>query len=101
MNEAYLSTGWPKSRVVDALNRKGGCELAEFLRERYSERFFEPIRCLKACPQDKRGYGFSVVAQSLDSSSPAERKPKDLSVGAGELVEGISSFQFRVSFLHG
>jgi hypothetical protein len=60
--EVRLSRGWPKSKVLDAFRRQSTCELAEFLRERYTERFFEPIRRLQSSPLNERGYGFSIMA---------------------------------------
>jgi hypothetical protein len=62
MGEVWLSQNWPKSKVLEAFTRQSTCELAEFVRERYTERFFEPIRCLQTAPASEQCYGFSIMA---------------------------------------
>lgn len=62
MSDPKLARNWPKSRVLQTHDAKQTHELVRFLRARYTERFFEPIRCLKRAPGNVQGYGFAVMS---------------------------------------
>lgn len=58
-----LANRWPAWRVASHLaDPSRGQELIQFLRERHSEKFFEPIGSLRAAAVNKWGYGFSILA---------------------------------------
>lgn len=57
-----LARNWSKSRVCGCLEGGQKHELIRFLRERYSERFLSPIRCLRNAPGNNQGYGFAIMA---------------------------------------
>ena len=61
-SETKLAYNWTKLRVQDCLDRHERTELIRFLNDRYSERFFNPIRCLKRAPGNQQGYGFAIMA---------------------------------------
>jgi hypothetical protein len=60
--EVKLARNWSKSRVLDCLSSKQKAELVRFINERYSERFFDPIRCLGSAVGNNQGYGFAIMA---------------------------------------
>ncbi len=62
MRDPRLAQNWTKSRVLDCHDGKQDKELIRFLRERYIERFFDPIRCLRKAPGNEQGYGFAVMS---------------------------------------
>jgi len=62
MDNVRLARNWSKGRVLECLTRDQRYELIRFLRERYSERFFRPIRCLREAPGNEQGYGFAITA---------------------------------------
>lgn len=60
--EVKLARNWSKSRVLDCLEKAQKAELVRFMNERYSERFFDPIRCLRSASGNSQGYGFAIMA---------------------------------------
>ncbi len=62
MADVRLARNWSKPRVEDCLGKRVRIELVRFLRERYTERFFDPIRCLSSAPGNEQGYGFAIMA---------------------------------------
>jgi hypothetical protein len=60
--EVKLARSWTKARVCKCLNKKQKFELIHFLRDRYRERFFGPIRCLRKAVGNESGYGFAIMA---------------------------------------
>lgn len=61
-SDPLLAHNWPKSMVSECLDAGRTVELACFLRERYRERFFEPIRLLRSAPSNEQGFGFAIMA---------------------------------------
>jgi hypothetical protein len=57
-----LAWNWPTSRVRACLAAGQQHELVRFLRERYDERFFNPIRQLRLAPSSEHGFGFATMA---------------------------------------
>ena len=71
-----LAHGWEIGRVLDALTGKRRLDLADFLRDRYEQRFFDPIALLereairginwtKGSPEPEatiRPYGFAIMS---------------------------------------
>lgn len=57
-----LARNWRKDRVLASLDKKQTFELVRFLNERYTERFFRPIECLRRTPGNEQGYGFAIMA---------------------------------------
>jgi hypothetical protein len=62
MNEVRLARNWTWSRVRECLDKRQKFELIRFLKERYTERFFNPIRCLREASGNEQGYGFAIMA---------------------------------------
>jgi len=62
MSDVRLASNWPKSRVDAALQNENTSELVRFLSERYTERFFGPIECLKKTKGNEHGFGFAIMA---------------------------------------
>ncbi len=62
VKEARLARNWTRSRVLQCLQSGQKAELIRFVNERYSERFFGPIRCLTNAPGNSQGYGFAIMA---------------------------------------
>src|SRR3970040_365170 len=60
--DPLLATNWPASRVEHCLQQKQEKDLIAFLRARYTERFFEPIECLKHAPGNHQGYGMAMMS---------------------------------------
>jgi hypothetical protein len=58
----FLARNWTKSRVLECLDKKQRLEVTKFLDDRYRERFFDPIRCLKKAQGNEAGYGFAIMA---------------------------------------
>ncbi|MGC9993708.1 MAG: hypothetical protein ABSE79_00185 [Terriglobia bacterium] len=62
-DDILLATGWPISIVEAALaDRTKKNDLTSFLRDRYCERFFKPIKLMKDTEGNDQGYGFSIMA---------------------------------------
>ncbi|MEK7995024.1 MAG: hypothetical protein AAB403_14555 [Planctomycetota bacterium] len=57
-----LASGWPVSKVCRSLRRRHKFDLINFLRERYDERFFQPIQLLRNAVGSHQGYGFAMMA---------------------------------------
>ncbi len=62
MSEVKLAWNWTNTRVNECLLTEQKHELVRFLRERYQERFFDPIRCLREAEGSEQGYGFAVMS---------------------------------------
>ena len=62
MCDVLLARNWSKRRVLECLESERKFELVRFLEERYSERFFKPIRCLREAAGNEQGYGFAIMA---------------------------------------
>ncbi len=62
MSDVKLAWNWTKIRVQDCLDKGQKHELIHFLEDRYEERFFDPIRCLRRAPGNEHGYGFAVMS---------------------------------------
>lgn len=62
MRDPLLARNWSKMRVLECLDGEGKLELIRFLKERYTERFFRPILCLRESPGNEQGYGFAIMA---------------------------------------
>ena len=62
MNGVKLARNWSKARVLECLANKETSEIIRFLGERYDERFFSPINCLRKAPGNTNGYGFAIMA---------------------------------------
>jgi hypothetical protein len=60
--EVRLARNWSRSRVLECLQGEQKTELIRFINERYSERFFDPIRYLRNAPGNSQGYGFAIMA---------------------------------------
>jgi hypothetical protein len=61
-SEAELATGWPLGKVEASLNETQKDPLVTLIRQRYEERFLEPIRTLRSAKGHARGYGFAIMA---------------------------------------
>jgi len=61
-SEIRLARNWPMSKVRQCLDHKRKSELARFIRERYVERFFQPLQNLSRLPGNQQGYGFAIMA---------------------------------------
>ncbi len=61
LRDVLLAQKWPKSRVIDCIERKQK-ELALFIDKRYSERLFDPIKVLRNADKNEQGYGFAIMA---------------------------------------
>jgi hypothetical protein len=61
-DSVMLARNWNTERVIECLEGKQKFELIRFLDERYSERFFGPINCLRQAPDNEHGYGFAIMA---------------------------------------
>lgn len=57
-----LARNWSKTQVLDCLEKEQKYEVIRFLRERYEERFFVPIRYLKTAEGNDQGFGFAVMS---------------------------------------
>src|SRR4051812_27879980 len=62
LNETELATGWPISKVWASFNARDKDSLAKFVKQRYEERFFQPIRILRAAPGQGTGFGFAIMS---------------------------------------
>jgi hypothetical protein len=60
--DPFLARNWTKTRVLECLEKKQRFEIARFLDDRYRERFFDPIRCLKNAQANEVGYGFAIMS---------------------------------------
>jgi hypothetical protein len=64
-DEILLASRWPVSKVEAALaHRTEKDELVSFLKDRYKERFFEPLKLMRNAANNEQGYGFSIMALS-------------------------------------
>ena len=61
-SDPLLARNWRKSKVLMCHENKERLGLVCFLRERYEERFFEPIRVLIESSASNRGYGFAAMS---------------------------------------
>lgn len=61
-SDTLLARNWKKSRVLRCHDLREGLELCRFLRERYAERFLDPIECLARSPGNQRGFGFAIMS---------------------------------------
>jgi hypothetical protein len=59
--DPYLASRWRASKVRRALRTKSKKNLVAFLRDRYRERFFQPIQCLKDAG-NLQGYGMAMMS---------------------------------------
>jgi hypothetical protein len=58
-----LANDWPAWKVANGLGDPNKAhDLIRFLRERHTEKFFEPIGSLRAEAESKWGYGFAIMA---------------------------------------
>jgi|ERR1044071_450713 hypothetical protein len=71
-----LARGWRASRVRACLDNQEKEQLIQFIDQRFTDRFFDPIRCLKQSPGNTQGYGFAIMAL------------------CSLLIESIQSFRF-------
>lgn len=62
MSDPSLANSWPASKVQDCLNRREEREIIRFLRDRYYERFFEPLKVLRNSLGNEQGHGFAIMA---------------------------------------
>ena len=60
-HDPYLASHWRASRVRGNLRRRSKKDLIAFLRDRYDERFFQPIRHLKDAG-NLQGYGIAMMS---------------------------------------
>jgi len=61
-HDPLLARNWKKTKVLQCHNASERLALVCFLRERYAERFFEPIACLTGAPSSGQGYGFAIMS---------------------------------------
>jgi len=61
-HQLHLAQKWPRARVHGILRNRNPVELAQFIEERHSERFFRPIRALGKALGNEQGYGFAMLA---------------------------------------
>jgi hypothetical protein len=57
-----LARNWEKDKVLQCHDSRERQALVCFLRERYSERFFEPIDCLAHAAGSRKGFGFAIMS---------------------------------------
>lgn len=57
-----LSSSYSDGTVGKLLASKDTCELAEFLRERHEERYFQPLRLMRDAAGNEAGYGFAMMS---------------------------------------
>jgi len=50
-----LARNWSRERILDCLNKEHKFELVRFIDERYTERFFGPINCLRQARGNEQG----------------------------------------------
>ena len=60
--DPLLARNWTKTDVLASLKAQETIRLTCFLRERYSERFFEPMRLLRSASGNEHGFGFTLMA---------------------------------------
>jgi hypothetical protein len=82
LQDPLLALNWKKSKVLRCHDNGERLGLACFLRERYTERFFDPIECLAHVPGNERGYGF----RHYESLLLADRNNSMLSLGLAKLT---------------
>lgn len=122
--DLLLASGWCTSRVRRCLRTQDGSGLIEFIRQRHTERFFEPIQLLGSAAKNDQGYGFAMMAlcsllvetiqsyrDGLPTTYGGELKrlknlksvPKTYQIPAGLQVNGKKAFRrffrsFRTEF---
>ena len=57
-----LASHWRKQAVLNCLDAGDTIRLVCFLRERHTERFFEPIHRLTSASGNEQGFGFAIMA---------------------------------------
>lgn len=60
--DSELARGWRASRVQSCLDQGKNRQLVDFLRQRFDDRFFEPIKVLRRAPGNTQGYGFAIMS---------------------------------------
>jgi len=61
--DPLLAEGWPMSKVQLCLaDRSQKNMLVSFVRKRFEERFFGPIRVLRRAADNSQGYGFAMMS---------------------------------------
>lgn len=60
--DPLLARNWRKSKVLMYHDNKEQFGLICFLRDRYTERFFEPIEVLRQSSDTQHGYGFAIMS---------------------------------------
>ncbi|MFI5093732.1 MAG: hypothetical protein ACHQIK_09845 [Candidatus Acidiferrales bacterium] len=60
--DPQLARGWRASRVKFCLDQGKKRQLVDFLRQRFDERFFQPIKLLKRAPGNSQGFGFAIMS---------------------------------------
>lgn len=110
--DPYLASHWRASRVRSSLRSKRKKDLINFLRARYEERFFEPIRYLRNAG-NLQGYGIAMMSlcsllvesiqclrDGLPSTNGGELKrlaaltpPKKYDVPSAEWKNGETAFK--------
>ena len=61
-SDPLLARNWKTSTVLHHLGAQETVRLVCFLRERYSERFFEPMHLLRSASGNEQGFGFTLMA---------------------------------------
>lgn len=61
-SEILLATDWPISKVQRCLDGQETENLISFLRQRYDERFFQPICQIRSTAGNEQGYGMAIMA---------------------------------------
>jgi len=110
--DPYLASHWRASRVRSSLRSRRKKDLINFLRARYEERFFEPIRYLKNAG-NLQGYGIAMMSlcsllvesiqclrEGLPSTNSGELRrlaalapPKNYAVSSAESKNGEAAFK--------
>jgi hypothetical protein len=122
--DLVLATGWPVDRVRRCLRTRDRNGLVSFVRQRHTERFFQPIQQLRRAKENAQGYGFAMMAlcsllietiqsyrEGLPTTYSAEltrckqmrRVPKPYRIPQRTTISGVSAFRrffqhFRVEF---
>lgn len=61
-HEIYLAKTWPLSKVRLLVRTRNKRMLIKFMRDRFQERYFEPIRSLRRAAGKKKHYGFAMMS---------------------------------------
>lgn len=62
MSVVRLASKWSKARVLDCLDKGQKEGIIRFMRQRYEERFFAPIRYMRNAPENEHGFGFAILS---------------------------------------